>query len=518
MKILLASLFIVFIGFGCSGGGGGDSAGEGGPDVTPAGVSVTEQPASEASTDLAVDVDNQQTDGTTGTGGDTDTGTSGTGTGGDTGTATTGTGTGGDTGTGTSGTGTGGDSGTVASGTGTGGDTGTGTSGTGTGGDTGTGTSGTGAGGDSGTVASGTGTGGDTGSGSTGTGSTGDSGQDSSDEAQGAACPDRTLTLDSSDGRWFESSEQKGKGQAKGQQGIFTNWANQNLYLNVRNNCKAGWFKLRVQAGNHGTLGLPDFYTNFNLTLRNENTDRYVGGMLIKAKDNGWQWGDMLVYLDKGDTRLNLLWTNDAYKENVYDANIEIKQVQLQYQPNYNPQETLVRLASQYTFVDGRFFWDEDSVRTYWSNQTIGFNFADLQPGVYEVTVVAKNYGTVPPGYREFEVEVDTDNGISGEMSIPVSGDNYQNGTMTLDLTGGNTTIYLTWLNDKYKENVYDANIQIQKIQLRRIGDSQRSALAAYLIAKAQNNKALTSILGGMVLVLGGLFVWNRKRMKHLAG
>ncbi|HPB83188.1 MAG TPA: hypothetical protein PK200_14210 [Spirochaetota bacterium] len=479
LKIIMISVFIVFIGLGCSGGGG--SAGEGGPGETPAGIAVSDQPATDNSTDIATDVDNQQTDGTASTG----------------------------------------DQGTVSTGSGTGSDQGTGSTGSGTS-DQGTGSAGSGTGSDQGTASTGSGTGSDQGTGSTGSGAgdqTGDSGQESSDDGQGASCPDRTIALDASDGRWYESSEQKGKGkgEAKGQQGIYTNWANENLYLNVRNNCKAGWFKLSVQAGNHGSLSLPDFYTNFNLTVRNENTSRYLGGMLIKAQDNGWQWGDMLVYLEKGDTRLNLLWTNDAYKENVYDANIEIKQVKLQYQSNRAPRETLERLASQYTFVDGRFFWDGDSVRTYWSNQTIGFNFTNLQPGVYEVIVVAKNYGTVPPGYREFEVEVDTDNGTSGEMRIPVSAENYQNGTMNLDLTGGDTTIFLTWLNDKFKENVYDANIQIQKIQLRRIGDSHRSALAAYLIAKAQNNKALTSILGGMVLVLGGLFVWNRKRMKHLA-
>ncbi|HQO02976.1 MAG TPA: hypothetical protein PLI62_11950, partial [Spirochaetota bacterium] len=66
LKIIMISVFIVFIGLGCSGGGG--SAGEGGPGETPAGIAVSDQPATDNSTDIATDVDNQQTDGTASTG------------------------------------------------------------------------------------------------------------------------------------------------------------------------------------------------------------------------------------------------------------------------------------------------------------------------------------------------------------------------------------------------------------------------------------------------------------------
>ncbi len=315
------------------------------------------------------------------------------------------------------------------------------------------------------------------------------------------------------------TTEQQTQGQGKNRTtvdvpvGIHTYWANQDLFFDVKNNCKAGWYRLRMEARNYDGK-LPDFYTHFTVMVKNQRTDKWVGGLLIKAADNNYHTGSMLVYLPEGNTRLNLLWNNDAYESGNYDANIDIKDVTINYSSMQQPRGSLVRRANQFSELNGRFFWDKNSVYTYWANQTIGFDFPNLQPGLYQVRVVAKNNGKLPQNYQNFNVEVDTNNGTSAVMQIPADDRNYRAGTVNLDLTGGDTTVYLNWTNDQYAANQYDANIQIKTIRLIRIGDSQRSALAAYLIAKARSNKGIIMILGGMVIVLSGLFVWNRKRMR----
>jgi hypothetical protein len=142
-------------------------------------------------------------------------------------------------------------------------------------------------------------------------------------EAQtGAAnCAARTVELDPSQGKWF-TDEKKG---------IYTFWANQDLLLRVRGNC-AGWYKLKVKVGNiHGPL--PDFYDVFHMTIKDQATGREVSEMFIKAKDNGTHMGQAWIYLETGDTDLNLIWTNEAYEKDVYDANIHVHDVSLSKNP-----------------------------------------------------------------------------------------------------------------------------------------------------------------------------------------
>ena len=61
-----------------------------------------------------------------------------------------------------------------------------------------------------------------------------------------------------------------------------------------------------------------------------------------------------------------------------------------------------------------------------------------------------------------------------------------------------------TWLNDKYRESVYDANIEIRDINLRKVGPSQRTGLAAYLGA---DNWSRTILLLSLLIAGGGLLV-----------
>ena len=327
-------------------------------------------------------------------------------------------------------------------------------------------------------------------------------------------------------------------GYSDTQRGIHTYWANQPLILKVQNVSKAGWYELAVVAKNYGSL--PKFYDYFNLSIINDSTDQSVGGIFVDASDHIYKRGSIRVLLEEGDTDLRLLWTNDAYKEGKhdakkgkhshkkgkhnaqkgeYDANIQIRNVTLKFGGETSPaysNKKLVRHAHEYSEVDGRFFWDKQSVRTYWANQTIGFNFPELQPGKYRVKITAKNYGSLPlpDDFDHFNVTIDAD-GTSGQAQIPAEEKGWRNGSVILDLTGGDTDLFLTWTNDKYSEGEHDANIMIQKIHLQRVGDSERSALAAYLLGVSSTNKMLlVGTLMLLILILSGITLRNRKRAR----
>ena len=324
-------------------------------------------------------------------------------------------------------------------------------------------------------------------------------------ESEGAACKTRSLELDPTGGRWF-----------KDEQGLYTFWAREKLILRVRGNCEAGWYKLKIHAKN--TRGpLPDFYKRFNLTVADEITGRQLGGLFVNAFDDKVKKGRMWVYLEAGNTDLDLGWTNDAYKKGEYDANLHITKVALSKKPKVRKRKAMRRNAQNYCYEQGRWFYDDQArtARTYWRNQTIGYCFYGLQPGRYEVQVRARNYGQagLPPGYERFEVNVAAD-GVSSKANIPAHETKFKKGTTVLDLRGGNVTVNLTWLNDRYKEGVYDANIEIRSIRLKRIGDSSRTGLAAFLGNESGQTTLVISI-SVMIALLGlGLVYAYRRRMR----
>mgnify|MGYP001457254828 CR=1 FL=1 len=307
-------------------------------------------------------------------------------------------------------------------------------------------------------------------------------------------------------------------GYGSKESGIYTYWANENLRLTVKNVTEPGWYTLRIVAKNYKG-NLPAWYKQFNVTVQNETEDVEVGGISIHASDSKYFRGALDVFLDEGDTDLNLLWTNDAYIENSYDANINIKRVTLKWAQKSNKKmRRLVRNAHEYTTVDGRFFWDNNSAWTYWQDQTLGFSFPNLEAGKYEITIMGKNYGELPlpADYEYFTIAVDAD-GTSAQAQVPAAMKGWRKGTVVLDITGG-TDIMLTWLNDSWKENEYDANFQFKKIMLKRVDESDRSALAAYLLGTKSGNRVLMS---GVLLALIGLIamisLWNRGRAKKQA-
>ena len=163
----------------------------------------------------------------------------------------------------------------------------------------------------------------------------------------------------------------------------------------------------------------------------------------------------MWVYLNSGDSDLNLGWTNDAWKRGVYDANIHITKVALSKKPKVRKRKAFRRNAQNYCYERGRWFYDEKArtARTFWRNQTIGYCFYGLKPGTYEIQIRARNHGKtgLPPGYENFQVTVAAD-GVTGDAIIPAHETKFRKGKAILDLRGGNVTVNLTWLNDRYKK------------------------------------------------------------------
>lgn len=318
------------------------------------------------------------------------------------------------------------------------------------------------------------------------------------------ACSTRSIELDPTQGRWFKDDDK----------GFYTFWARQKLILRVRGNCVAGWYKLKVKAKN--TRGpLPDFYSRFNLSVTDNVTGRSLGGMFVKASDDKVKKGRMWVYLNVGDSDLNLGWTNDAWKKGVYDANIHITKVAVSKKPKVRKRKAMRRNAQNYCYEKGRWFYDDKArtARTYWRNQTIGYCFYGLQPGTYEVQVRARNYGKagLPPGYDNFEVNVAAD-GVSGTTVIPAHETKFRKGKAVLDIRGGNVTVNLTWLNDRYKKGVYDANIEIRSVRLKRIGDSSRTGLSAFLSNAGEGTGLVITIAVVVALLgLGLLYAYRRK-------
>ncbi len=344
---------------------------------------------------------------------------------------------------------------------------------------------------------------------------------DAGTDAAGASgsCGARSLSLDPTGGKWY-TSEAKNKGQAKKGTGVYTFWQNQKLTLRIRNNCDAGWYQLRVKASNiNGPL--PDFYDAFNITVQNEVTGRQLGGLFIKADDKAAHQGLLWVYLGAGDTSLDLIWTNDAYEKGEYDANLHIEAVALSSQAKQRYRKSVNRNALNYCEVGGRFFYDTQArtARTYWKDQKIAYCFYDLEPGLYEVEVRARNYGQLglPSGYDSFRVDIAAD-GVSATAVIPADDRNFRTGSAVLDIRGGDATVVLNWRNDRYKNGVFDANIEYKDIFLKRVGDSQRTGLAAYISEAGRGGGAviLIAVLVA-ILGLGGIYAYRRSRESTVA-
>ncbi|MCE9598337.1 MAG: Ig-like domain-containing protein [Spirochaetia bacterium] len=313
------------------------------------------------------------------------------------------------------------------------------------------------------------------------------------------ACPDRVISVDTTQGQWFTSTDRKTSKDAI-KAGVHTFWANQNLILKIRKNCQAGWYKLALTASNIGGP-LPEWYEKFNVKVKSDGIT--IGGIGIQASDDKYNRGVMLVYLKKGDTDLNLLWDNDAYLEGQYDANINLAEIALRYTETHQTSKSLARNAAQYCDVAGRWFWEtENSAFTYWDHQQIMFCFPGLEAGKYKVTVEARNHVSelpLPPNYSGFNVRL-TSGEKTADTTIKADSKVFKKASVEMDLENG-APITLEWLNDQFEEGKHDTNIEIRKVKLTLI-EARKSQLGAYL-GGAGGKSPLVVLLILMISVIG---------------
>ncbi len=291
-------------------------------------------------------------------------------------------------------------------------------------------------------------------------------------------------------------------------EGIYTAWANQDLFLNI-NKGESGWYRLIVIAKNHGTL--PDSYDRFSFNVTNETGD-VIGSLTVKASDKVYNRGSIDFELDQpAGSKLNIVWTNDYYVKDKYDANVNIKKVVLKKikQPKEKAVKNIHLQGDQYSYMDGRWFFDKQSAYTCWSGQEIGYTFKNMEEGVYEITIEAANYGSLPlpKNYKNFDLIVESDYD-SANMAIEASDKGWKKETVTMSFPKGTTTLYITWTNDTYKEGSYDANFMMKSIQVKKVKDSN---LTAYLLKTKPGNKIF--ILAAFLMISGvllGIYMKNR--------
>lgn len=291
-------------------------------------------------------------------------------------------------------------------------------------------------------------------------------------------------------------------------EGVWTAWAYQDLFLKI-NKGEPGWYRLIVVAKNHGTL--PDSYDRFSFNVTNENGD-IIGSFTVKASDKVYHRGRIDFKLDQpAGSKLNIVWTNDYYVKDKYDANINIKKVVLKKikAPKEKAKTNAILQGDQYSSMDGRWFFDKQSAYTFWSGQEIGYKFENMEEGVYEITIQAQNYGTLPlpKDYKEYKLDIESDYD-SASMSIDANEKAWKSGTVTMSFPEGATTVYVTWTNDSYTEGKSDANFMMKSIHVKKVKDSN---LTAYLLKTKPGNKVF--ILAAFLMISGvllGIYMKNR--------
>lgn len=154
------------------------------------------------------------------------------------------------------------------------------------------------------------------------------------EEAPTAVCKKASGILDLTQGRWFLTPQEEivdpnipnKKITVKG---IHTFWANQKLVYKIKGNCKAGRYNLKITAKNiYGPL--PKNYSTFKLQIKNTK-DNKVYKLEINASDIVYKSATLQLFIAKGDSDLEIIWTNDEYKKEVHDANIQIKSTILNF-------------------------------------------------------------------------------------------------------------------------------------------------------------------------------------------
>jgi len=298
-------------------------------------------------------------------------------------------------------------------------------------------------------------------------------------------------------------------GRLKG--GIYTDWANENLFLNI-NNAEPGWYSITIVAKAHQEI--PADYDRFSFNIVDAATGDILSSVSVKASADLYFSGKALLKLDNPyGQKLNIVWTNDAYKKDEYNVSLNIKNIILKKarEPRVRTVTNAGFKGDQYTYIDGRWFFDKNDAYTYWANQTIGYTFKNLEEGTYEIKIQATNHGDLdlPKKYDNFIVAVDSHYG-STEIAIPAHNKGWKWGEGTLNLPAGDTTVYLTWLNDSWEDGEYDTNIKIKAVTVKKIKPSN---LTAYLLKTKPGNRLF--VLAAFLAVSGMLFgIYIKNRIK----
>ncbi|MFN3603681.1 MAG: carbohydrate-binding domain-containing protein [Leptonema sp. (in: bacteria)] len=344
-------------------------------------------------------------------------------------------------------------------------------------------------------------------------------------------CKAKVIKIDTSQGRWYNTTEELLPLPEKNLQvgfkknenlrqkvfkvkGLHTYWAYQKLLVTVNSNCEGGKYRLILVAKNiHGPL--PDWYHFFNVKVVNETTGESLGNMLIRASDKRYYRGKLDIKLAKGENTINVLWTNDAWEPNKYDANIQIKRIFIKKIEDKKIKKILTRIGSNFCDSNGRWFVgiNPPSVYTYWQGQTVSYCLKTKEAGKYEILIRAgnaKNGLPLMPEYKEFKLLVAA-NGKSNYITIPAEQGKYHKGTTTLDLPEGDVVLNVTWLNDRYQPPEYDANVEITRVKIKRVGNAS-SPISAFLLQNP--NVTYKVLIPSTILVIGilGMIFWFKRK------
>ncbi|MCE9599061.1 MAG: hypothetical protein K8S54_13945 [Spirochaetia bacterium] len=319
---------------------------------------------------------------------------------------------------------------------------------------------------------------------------------------------ENSITLDTTQGRWYETPStpvQVPGGKTIKQKGFHTFWDYEKLYLRVRGNCKPGWYSLKLTAMNYGGP-LPEGYAAYYVSITNER-DQKAYGLSVKASESAYNSGTVAVWIDKGDSDLSIRWTNDAYLEGKYDANLQIKAITLTQSKAIPPAPSTSLKSGKFCRMIGRYYGDTARIYANEPGGIVSFCFGDLESGKYEITVKATSKGALPEGYATFPIKVSGD-GVESMANVPAS-TQAKSAKTTLDLRKGAGRLDLSWI-DKGSASE-SASVQIESVSIKRIGDSQRSQLGAFLLNAGSSGFVIPAIL--LVIVSGaGILLLQRLR------
>jgi len=118
---------------------------------------------------------------------------------------------------------------------------------------------------------------------------------------------------------------------------------------------------------------------------------------------------------------------------------------------------------------------------TAWANKRLDLKIDDnCQDGWFKIRIAARNHGTLPDWYQNFQIEAALPDGNKTYINVPASQFGYFNSTsIPVYLPKGDSSIKLYWKNDAYKRGSYDANINIRNVKLIPVAEPKPKRLLA---------------------------------------